>query len=86
MTTNGLKCVFPFVWKSISYVICTDVDYHGIAWCATETGPGDTYISGKWGNCSRYYIITYILRHTRILFFFDHLIFGEEGVCYYKKD
>ncbi len=60
MTTSGEMCVFPFVWMSVSYVICTDVNNSGTAWCATETNAYNIMIGNKWGNCGRYYLITYI--------------------------
>ncbi len=57
-TTTGKTCVFPFIYKNVSYTTCTNVDKNGLAWCATETDSDNHYISKKWGHCGKYCIIT----------------------------
>lgn len=46
----GDKCMFPFIWKGVTYEGCTKADNNGQAWCATSYKPGGTNIDG-WTNC-----------------------------------
>ncbi len=57
-TTDGHACVFPFIYKTVSYSNCTTVQNNGIAWCATETDANNNYITDKWGKCGMYSLIT----------------------------
>ena len=44
-------CVFPFIYKDISYSQCTTKD-HNVLWCPTEVDAYGKYISGKYGECN----------------------------------
>ena len=47
-------CVFPFVYKGITYDRCTsDHSENGKPWCAYEQveGPLIEMVEGKWGEC-----------------------------------
>ena len=46
-TMMGKICVFPFIYKGISYQSCTTVD-HDRLWCATTSNYDK---DSKWGNC-----------------------------------
>lgn len=46
----GLRCVFPFKYRGITYDGCTKAN-HPRLWCATKTDPSGNYI-GQWGDCS----------------------------------
>ena len=53
-TTSGHRgpnklCVFPFIYKQISYSQCIAND-HTKLWCSTEVDANGKY-NGKWGNC-----------------------------------
>ena len=43
-------CVFPFIYKDISYSQCTTKD-HNVLWCPTEVDAYGKY-TYKWGNCN----------------------------------
>ena len=45
------QCVFPFIYKHITYSKCTITDYNQL-WCPTEVDAYGKYITGKWGNCN----------------------------------
>ncbi|XP_040577589.1 epididymal sperm-binding protein 1 [Lepeophtheirus salmonis] len=48
-TTQGVDCVFPFIYLGISYFSCTNVENNGVEWCATSL-----YITKEvndYGNC-----------------------------------
>ena len=51
---GGHLCVFPFVYKGVTYDHCTDVGYEGQSkfWCATKVDENQVYISGNWGWCN----------------------------------
>ena len=36
-TTNGLSCVFPFIYAGVEYSQCTTVENGETPWCSTET-------------------------------------------------
>jgi hypothetical protein len=42
-------CVFPFIYKKISYSQCIANDNDKL-WCSTEVDAHGKY-NGKWGNC-----------------------------------
>ena len=48
---NNKPCVFPFIYKDISYSQCTKVE-HNQLWCPTEVDAYGKYISGKYGECN----------------------------------
>jgi len=41
------ECVFPFVYKSLTYTTCTGVDTKDTLWCSK-----DAVYNGKWKQCS----------------------------------
>lgn len=45
----GVPCVFPFVYKNVTYSACTSVDHSG-GWCATEVSKGTNEYT-EWGDC-----------------------------------
>lgn len=60
LTTNGDKCVFPFVYQGIEHQDCAPLldDGKNSSWCPTSSGALDensSYISGMgmWGVCQR---------------------------------
>jgi len=49
----NMSCIFPFVYRGVTYNECTWADSnirHNQAWCATQVA-GNQYISTHWGNC-----------------------------------
>ena len=45
-------CVFPFIYKDITYKGCTDVDSsNGKLWCATEVDSSGEVVDNKWEDC-----------------------------------
>merc|ERR1711893_373785 len=48
VTTSNQQCVFPFVYKGVTYNGCTSADWSQ-PWCATATDNGN--YNGQWGNC-----------------------------------
>lgn len=48
--TLGNACVFPFLYKNVTYSSCTTMDHHR-PWCATVALDGDVSGTGYWGNC-----------------------------------
>merc|ERR1711943_106519 len=45
-------CLFPFVYKGVSYDSCTSED-HWMPWCPTQVADGAVVVgSGNWGNCA----------------------------------
>lgn len=51
-TTGGYKknCTFPFIYKGISYEVCTTAN-HGQPWCAYHRTDTGELSSGEWANC-----------------------------------
>ena len=51
-------CVFPFTYRGIQYLDCTDLD-HDQKWCAVTS---DYDVDGQWGNCigARLLIIVFV--------------------------
>ena len=43
-------CVFPFIYKSVVYDVCTERDREKY-WCYTEVDSNGFGVSGKWGYC-----------------------------------
>ena len=43
-------CVFPFIYKSVTYHSCTRKD-SGSDWCYTKVDSNGVGVSGKWGYC-----------------------------------
>jgi len=51
--TLSRACIFPFVYRGVSYNQCTNDD-SDVFWCATQVGLGNHYISDKWSAyCDR---------------------------------
>ncbi|XP_040577330.1 uncharacterized protein [Lepeophtheirus salmonis] len=48
-TTDGKKCVFPFIYSGVSYNSCTDADNGGVNWCATSLYPSKEAL--EYANC-----------------------------------
>ena len=46
-------CVFPFIYKQISYSKCITNDNTNKLWCSTEVDAHGKY-NGKWGMCNSY--------------------------------
>jgi len=44
----GSPCIFPFVYKNVTYNSCTSEDHHR-PWCATSANFAPH--TGRWGNC-----------------------------------
>lgn len=45
-------CLFPFVYKGVTYDSCTSED-HWMPWCPTHLADGAVVVgSGNWGNCA----------------------------------
>ena len=51
-------CVFPFIYKGVTYNSCTSVDNDDYLWCATETLDGN-YVDGMWKDCCACDVQTY---------------------------
>jgi hypothetical protein len=53
MTSDGIKCVFPFTWQGATYNSCTKGDSPGTHWCVTQIDPDENYGpgTGNNGNC-----------------------------------
>ena len=51
VTSNGDKCVFPFIYKGKKYEKCTLDDGGDREWCSTQTDSSGNHISGKFGRC-----------------------------------
>lgn len=49
-TTDGKRCIFPFVYAGKYYHACTDVHHHTL-WCATEVSGNEPYM-WDWGVCA----------------------------------
>ena len=43
-TTNGLSCVFPFIYAGVEYSQCTTVENGETPWCSTETDKDGNHI------------------------------------------
>jgi len=50
LTINQKPCVFPFIYKEITYNSCTSVD-HKDYWCATKVSEKGEYMWRKWDHC-----------------------------------
>ena len=49
---KGVKCVFPFKWKSQSFSECTtEGDPDAKKWCSTKTDAQGAHVKGNWGYC-----------------------------------
>ena len=54
----GEPCVFPFVYKSVEYTSCIDVDRDNGLWCATGVEAGtNVYKSPEWGYCPELFAV-----------------------------
>ena len=48
----GRPCVFPFMYKGVTYNECTSVEWDQ-PWCAVVVDNNQIHIKGKWGNCKK---------------------------------
>ena len=48
---NNETCVFPFIYKGVTYRSCTSKDENK-NWCYTEVDTNANGVEGKWGYCS----------------------------------
>ena len=52
----GKPCVFPFIYKGITYNECMDSDHHSTScyWCSTKVDGNGVHIDneGHWGCCN----------------------------------
>ena len=57
---NGARCVFPFIYKGVTYTACTSID-HFRNWCATTSNYDRDRL---WGNCIGMYKLhfSYVLK------------------------
>jgi len=51
LTTSSKLCVFPFIYKGVTYNACTKVG-HSKKWCSTQTDANGKHVRGKWGICA----------------------------------
>ena len=48
MTTDGVACVFPFVFEGKTHAACTNLGNNGVRWCATTASYDQ---DEEWGDC-----------------------------------
>ena len=56
MGSSGVPCVFPFIYRDVTYNACTDKDSDtGQPWCATKVDSDGWVLDHKWGGeeCER---------------------------------
>ena len=45
------NCQFPFIYNSVSYEDCTEVDNDGVPWCSVFVDAEHHHVPTMWGNC-----------------------------------
>ena len=49
--SSGVPCVFPFIYREVTYNSCTDTDSDtGQPWCAIEVDSDGWVVDHKWGG------------------------------------
>lgn len=53
--SSGVPCVFPFIYRDVTYNACTDKDSDtGQPWCATKVDSEGWVLDHKWGGESEH--------------------------------
>ena len=51
-TVSNNDCVFPFIYKGVSYNSCTKAESsNGAPWCATKVDSNGEAVNGAWEDC-----------------------------------
>ena len=49
---KGVPCVFPFIYKDMTYLECTNVESEKY-WCSAEVDEDGKHVIGSWGYCDK---------------------------------
>ena len=47
-----MPCVFPFIYKDMTYLECTNVESEKY-WCSAEVDEDGKHVIGSWGYCDK---------------------------------